>query len=133
MGKLFRIGETLEMLDSAVSGLGIRVFPTSRPKSVPEGMDEFAVVSLPVSVINMTHGTRDAYGLTSSTCRVEIFVRDKKLVENVKKLDDLTSAVIDLFPISRNGIVASRPSVVMGGADGYGFHVVVIQANVQTI
>ena len=128
MGKLFRIGETLEMLDSAVSGLGIRVFPTSRPKSVPGGMDEFAVVSLPVSVINMTHGTRDAYGLTSSTCRVEIFVRDKKLVENVKKLD-----VIDLFPISRNGIVASRPSVVMGGADGYGFHVVVIQANIQTI
>lgn len=132
MEKLFRIGETLEMLDTAVSGLGIRVFPTSRPKSVPEHVSEFAVVSLPVSVINMTHGTKDAYGLTRTTCRVDIFVRDKKLVEHVKRLDDLTNGVIGLFPISRDGIVASNPSVVMGGADGFGFHTVTIQAQVIT-
>nr|DAH30084.1 MAG TPA: hypothetical protein [Caudoviricetes sp.] len=133
MGKLFRVGDTLKMLDNAVSGLGIKVFPTSRPKSVPESMNEFVVVSLPVSVLNMTYGTVAHYGLTRTTCRIEVFVRDKAGVENVSLLDHMVDEIVSSFPITRDGICVSNPTVVMEGADGYGFHVVAIQATVQTI
>ena len=87
MGKLFRVGDSLKMLDCTVSRLGIKVFPTSRPKSVPDELEEFAVVSLPVSISNMTYGTVDPYGLTRTTCRIEVFVRDKGGVENVFRLE----------------------------------------------
>lgn len=133
MGKLFRVGDTLKMLDDTVSMLGIKVFPTSRPKSVPDEMEVFAVVGLPVSISSMTYGTVDPYGLTRTTCRIEIFVRDKAGLEDVFRLDDLASKIVSLFPITSDGICASRPTVAMKGADGYGFHVVVIQAAVQTI
>lgn len=133
MGKLFRFGDMLRMLDDTVSGLGIKVFPTSRPKSVPDNMEEFAVVSLPVDISSMTYGTAVPYGLTMTTCRIEIFVRDKAGLEDVSRLDSLVDHVVSCFPISRDGICASTPKVVMGGSDGYGFHEVVIQAKMQTI
>lgn len=132
MGKLFKILEIIKILDESISKTGIKVFPTTRPRSVPESMMEFAVVSLPVSVINMTCGTRDAYGLTRTTCRVDVFVRDRKSIENVSKLDTLINSIIGVFPISDNGITISKPSVVMGGSDGYGFHFVTVQASVVT-
>lgn len=131
MNTLFRIEDMLKALSDAVSSTGLKVFPTTRPDSVPGKMMEFAVVSVPTTIHNMTYGLD--YGWNLGTCSVEIFVRDKGGLENVSRLSKLVNDVASLFPVSFNDILASRPSLVMSGSDGYGFHVATLNATIQTI
>ena len=92
-------------------------------------MNDFVVVSLPTSITNMTVGN---CGMTRTTCRIEIFVRDKDGQENIDRLDELTGKIESIFPITGDGMIASEPSVIMEGSDGNGFHVIVVQADFLT-
>lgn len=129
MDKLFRIKDSLQLLYESVTPICKNVFVGNRKKSLREKTDEFIIVSLPVRIHNQTIGN---CGMTRTTCRIEIYVRDRDGEENVNRIDELTSDAISLFPISRNGICASMPSVVMTGSDGNGFHVITIHAELST-
>ena len=129
MSDLFRIGDSLKLLRDAVLPVCGTVFVSSRPKHVRERMDEFAVVSLPVRITNRTVGN---CGMTSTTCRVDVYVRDRDGQENIPRLDELVKNVTELFPITGEGMTASNPNVVMEGSDGNGFHAASVQADFET-
>ena len=129
MSRLFRTRDALKLLRDSVLPLGVEVFITTRPKWYRERMNEFIVVSLPVSITNMTVGN---CGMTRTTCRIEIFARDKDGQENIDRLDELTGKIESIFPITGDGMTASEPSVIMEGSDGNGFHVIVVQADFLT-
>ena len=113
----------------AVRGIIPDVFTTDRPR-VSERMEEFAVVSLPTRLYNLTHGY---CGMTGTTCSIELFVRDKGGRENVERIDELVDAVCGLFPKRVGSVLYSGPSVLVRGSDGMGFHAVDIDVNVKTI
>lgn len=129
MGRLFRTRDALKLLRDSVLPLGVEVFVTTRPQWHREHMNDFVVVSLPTSITNMTVGN---CGMTRTTCRIEIFVRDKDGQENIDRLDELTGKIESIFPITGDGMIASEPSVIMEGSDGNGFHVIVVQADFLT-
>lgn len=94
-------------------------------------MAEFAVVSIPTTIRNMTVGS--GYGLTGGTCSVELFVRDKGGIANIHRLDELVGKVASLFPVSRDGVFVSVPTLIFSGSDGYGFNVASLNAAIHTI
>ena len=119
----------MRLLRDAVATVCGTVFVSSRPKHARERMEEFAVVSLPVRITNRTVGD---CGMTRTTCRVDVYVRDKDGQEDILRLDELTRGVVGLFPITGDGMAASNPNVVMEGSDGNGFHAVCVQADFET-
>lgn len=106
------------------------VFSNSRPKTLNENLDSFMVISLPVMQYNKTYGK--GYGVTSSYARIEIYVKDVNSLEFTAKLDKLAQDCLERFPINTEHLIMSRPRLVMSGSDGYGFHVVTIQASFIT-
>ena len=129
MSGLFRTRDALRLLRDALRPLGVDVFLTTRPKWHRERMDDFAVVSLPSRIENLTVGN---CGMTRTTCRIALFVRDKDGREDIDRLDELTGKAEGLFPITGDGMTAWNPSVTMEGSDGNGFHVTVVQADFET-
>lgn len=127
--KAFRMKESLQLLHDACRGVCNTVFVSTRPKELRERMAEFIVVSLPAQIRNRTVGL---CGITETTCRIAIYVRDKGGSEDISRIDELADKVVSLFPISRGGICASDPQVVLEGSDGNGFHVALIQSALKT-
>nr|DAV38591.1 MAG TPA: hypothetical protein [Caudoviricetes sp.] len=130
MATEFKIKDILQTMYNAMKEVSGNVFTTNRPKIVDEAMEDFIVVSLPVTLYNKTYGK--GYGMTTSYARIEIYVKDRNGLEDIAKLDRLTDSAIDKFPISNSFMILSRPRVLMSGEDGYGFHAVTIQASLLT-
>ena len=106
------------------------VYPSSRPRSVSEKMNEFAVVSLPVEMRSLTHGETL---LTETMGSVDLFVRDKGGMENVDRLDELANGVCGEFPVVKENLRMVKPRITMRGSDNMGFHVVSVDFDVKTI
>lgn len=126
----FRLKDILMTMRDTFKDVCPNVFTSNRPKSIGENMDAFIVVSLPVFVYNKTYG--NGYGMTSSYCRIEIFVRDYNGIEMTAKLEDLMQKCLDKFPINNDFVTFLRPRVMLSEPDGYGFHVATIQASLIT-
>lgn len=126
----FRIAESLKLLKEGCEGVCGHVYAANRPKHIREHLEEFIVVSLPVRITNETVGH---CGMTETTYRVEIYVRDTDGQANIGWLEELTEEVSGIFPLSKDGICASKPASVTGCVeDGNGFHVNVLQGVLST-
>lgn len=122
--------DILKDLCTPFDDLGVdKVMPQVRDKSVPEKMDSFVVVSLPVTIYNKTYG--EGYDLYNTFCRVEIFVRKKAGTIHLKRISELAVEAQKRFPISTDLVLAYKPRLVLDGDDNEGFSVVTIQATLQ--
>lgn len=126
----FIITDVLESLYNAVAGIASKTY-LDRPQSVDAKLNDFVVVSLPVTFYRKTLGS--GYGLYNSYCRIEIYVRDNSFGgRNIARIRELQVAVLDKFPISDGSILACKPRVLDAQSDGEGFHAIVIQATIST-
>lgn len=126
--------KVLKSLASPFMGMNVdKVMIQQRDKSVPEKMNSFIVISLPVTIYSKTYGK--GYNLYNSFCRVEIFVRKKGSSGTIalKKLNELSLEAQSKFPISDGNILATKPRVVLDGDDNNGFSVITIQATLQIV
>lgn len=126
----FKIKDILLTMRNTFVDIVPTIYTTNRPKVVNENLNEFMVISLPVMLYNKTYGK--GYGMTSSYARIEIYVKDRKGLEQTARLSELINLCVDKFPIHRELITMSRPRVVLEGSDKYGFHVATIQASFLT-
>lgn len=126
----FSIKDLLESLHSAMQGVSANIFLTTRPQSVSEQMQDFIVITLPVTIYSKTYGT--GYGWCNTFCRIEVYVKDKNNREDILRLDNLVNMILGKFPISDSNLLALNPRVMMAGSDGKGFHAAFIQATIQT-
>lgn len=120
----YDISKLLKTLYDRVDGIGERTFTSDRPKAVPDKMERFVVVELPVRLSD-----RHAYGET--TARVRLYVRDKPSgVEDVEKAAEMQREVFRLFPWHADGYQFGKPVTIPMGSDGNGFHIYAMQINV---
>lgn len=106
-----------------------KIMIQDRIKSVPDKMDSFIVVSLPVTIYPKTYG--EGFDLYNTFCRIEIFVRKRGGAVALKKINELSNEVQKKFPISDENILAMKPRIVFDGDDNEGFSVITIQATLQ--
>lgn len=129
---MIEIRNILRSLSKPLDAMSVdKVMIQQRDKSVPESLDSFIVVSLPVTIYNKTYG--EGYGLSTTFCRFEIYVRKKGGKINLNLIDKLSSQLQSLFPISDEYLIASKPRVLLDGDDDEGFSVVTIQATLNII
>lgn len=116
---------------SAAKKTGKPVF-LERPKSLQSEVTQFIVFSLPAQIYGMVKGGLDfrsgSNGLISVFCKAKT---DGTM--NVNAQSNLTQQVLDLFPIVGESVEASNPSILMQGADGYGYQVTQITFKLRTI
>lgn len=125
MARSFERNDVLQSLYSMTRPLAI-TYTSNRPSSIPDTVKEFIVIDLPGSILDET-----AY--QDATLRIDIFKRDKSgSIEDVNGLDLLTKSVMGLFPIVNGILRATKPKIVAGGSDGYGFHYIIIYAKLLT-
>lgn len=121
--RFFDAYNILKLLAEQLKSANRRIY-TTRPKLSPDKLNDFIVVSLPVTMRDY-----NAYGYT--TCRIELYARDTKDgYENLEKLNEMKNKVMSLFPI-RNGLFSgTEPQLLLSGSDSYNFHCWVIQATI---
>ncbi len=117
-------------LVNAVNGIGKKTF-LDRPKNSTEDLANFVVVDLPTELRGRVKGdinfTVDSYGTFSIFCKAKT-----DSTPNISIQTELTQKVLDVFPINGKHITASKPSVLMQGEDGYGYHVTQITFKLRT-
>lgn len=117
----YYIAEVLQEVCTQMKDVSRNVFSESRPSATQQQMDDFLVVSLPVSIED-----RNAWQRT--TLRIEIFVKNRVSgVAYTKKLQELLDMVVSKFPIVTRRFSATSPRLLLKGADGLGFTVWNIQ------
>ena len=126
----YQIKDLLKLCTDTAKKHVKNVYPTTRPRSVSEKMNEFAVVSLPVETRNLVYG---GSMLTETIGSIDLFVRDKGGVENVDRLDELINSVCGDFPVKRDNLRLVKPRVTLRGSDKMGFHVASVDFDVKTI
>lgn len=118
----YYIKEVLEEVCQRLSNISGHVFPEHRPSATGEQMNDFIVVSLPVSI-------EDQNAWQKTTLRIEIAARNRiQGVAHTKKLQEMLDGVTGKFPIVTERFSAVRPLPVLKGDDGLGFTIWNIQA-----
>ena len=118
----YYISEVLEEVCQRLGGISEHVFPEHRPAAAGKQVDDFIVVSLPVSI-------EDQNAYQKTTLRIEIAVRNRSQgVAHTKKLQEMLDGVTGEFPIVTERFSAVRPLLVLKGDDGLGFTIWNIQA-----
>ena len=83
----YYISEVLEEVCQRLGGISEHVFPEHRPAAAGKQMDDFIVVSLPVSI-------EDQNAYQKTTLRIEIAVRNRSQgVAHTKKLQEMLDGV----------------------------------------
>ena len=110
-------------------------FISTRPPAVGSQMNEFLLIGLPQRIIE----PGDTYQLT--TGQIAVFARDIQGtdvggntisgMENTPMLELMQNTVCSLFPIRSDLYLATRPVLLPGGADGAGFHSLIIQFKIR--
>lgn len=134
---MVRIKDYIETAYNAVEGICDKVY-LDRPKAVGEKVSSYAIVSCPNYVSNRELG-QDDFDYNITTVDIDVFVKDKvtsqKLNQmNIGKLDELTKAVLDKFPIvdKEKSVKIHNPRVIFSGSDGDGWHYAMIAARLTT-
>jgi hypothetical protein len=125
----FEVMKMKQALYDAVAGISQNRFLSERPKILNDKVNDLVVVVLPSIIQTPVYGY--GYGASYSICRIELYARDLASGENIAKLDTMLKDTITLFPISKGGVLVSRPRVVMKGSDDNGFHVVFVNAEIS--
>lgn len=120
-----------------VKGICDKTYYRDRPKSVDEKIGSYLVVSFPSAIVNRELDPRGGYADYTTTLFLEVYVRDKQSAANlnapdIKTMDEKVRAVMEKLPLSTDGMLVTRPEVVMDGNDESGFHVTLIRAKVRT-
>lgn len=124
----FKVKDALQSLYGLGKLISDNVFTGNRPQATPEQMKEFVVVSIPSRLESSTYG--GGYGVTSSYCNIEIYVKLKKSgVEDVNKMDDMVGDMLDMIPYQDDIVQLSRPKIMLRGNDGLGFSAVLVRAD----
>ena len=129
MGRDFEYQRLLKVLYDAVLLVSANRYLCNRPKSVSDKIDDFVVVDVPYSIQSVVYGS--GFGTCYTICKITLYVRERDGQLNVLKMDGMVGALEDIFPVTLDGFIVSRPRVVLKGSDGYGFHAVVIQCDVR--
>ena len=123
MSKFDTVAYLKELTDIGVL-ISDTVYTSERPKISLSKLNDFVVVSFPVTLYN-----RIAYG--STFLRIELYARDKEDgFENLERLEEMKDIALSNFPINNQYFKALTPRLLMKGTDGYGFHCWIIQATV---
>lgn len=126
--------EVLQSLYELAADITPNRFITTRPNAVGEQMEEFLLIRLPQPMRDQGDTYQSTYG------QINVFVRDIQGVdmdgnavsglENTFRLEEMQSAVMALFPIVAERFSAIDPILLNGGADGTGFHSLIIQFSI---
>lgn len=118
----YNITKLSEVLFRAMKGVSKNIFVDTRPK-VHDKMQDFVVVSFPNRVF-------DNIGTGNTNCVIELHARDTASGPNMPKLSSMQETVYGRLPIDNDICVIYRPVSVNAGADGIGFHAILIYCNV---
>lgn len=125
---------TYQMFNSAATmlgGCGLKVYLMDRPKETPSKTTSFAVVDFPVSVVRPYIGNDDFRFATTGV--IYIFCRARNDgTPNIDAQTALVRKVTDCFPYKDVTCEFVNPSVLMRGADEYGFQVTTVTFAVRT-
>lgn len=119
--------QMLQDLTEDFADVAEKCFVTSRPATVPEQLQSYAV-------IRNSSGIRDR-GDTYQTAKLSVylFARDRKgqsgNIENSWRLEQMQSALCAKCPIIHDRFTASNPNIIGSGSDA-GFHYLVIQLSI---
>lgn len=117
--------EVLQSLYELTADIIPNRFITTRPNAVGEQMEEFLLIRLPQPMRDQGDTYQSTYG------QINVFVRDLQGgLENTFRLEELQQAVMALFPIVAERFSAIDPILLNGGADGAGFHSLIIQFSI---
>lgn len=122
MKKKFYIGECLQVICGLITDVSENVFPDHRPEAKGKQMQDFVVVSLPVT-INDNNVQQD------TVIRFELMVRNKSTgIADITRLQTMLDALTSKFPIVSGRYSVFNPNVVLKGNDGLGYTVWNVQA-----
>ena len=108
--------EVLQSLCELTASVSENRFISTRPNAVGEQMQDFLLIRLPQTI----YDRGDTYQSTKG--QIAVFARDV--------LEKMQTAVLDLFPLATDRYHAKEPLLLPGGADGAGFHSLIIQFNI---
>lgn len=124
---------TYQMFGSVVKMLkdcGVKAYLMDRPKEAPKS-DAFAVVDFPVSLRRPFVGNDDFRYRTQ--CVIYLFFRAKNDgTPNIDKQTTLVRKVFGVFPYKDDVCECINPTVLLRGADEYGFQVTTITFTIRT-
>ncbi|WP_301747086.1 hypothetical protein [uncultured Duncaniella sp.] len=124
--KIYPRGEILRTLTELAKEVSNDVFVTTRPQATSEQLEDFVLVRLPQNIRQEGDAGQYTYGQFS------MFARDiEGRYEDVMRLDEMQSAITEMFPIVTPTFTATRPLILAGGTDQAGFHFITIQFEIQ--
>lgn len=116
--------EILQSLYNLTEDVADTRFITNRPEAVGEQVDKYLTIRISQPIVSRG----DTY--MTSTAQITVFARDIQGVgENTYLLEEMQSKVMQLFPITTELYRGKRPILLPAGADGAGFHALIIQFN----
>ena len=125
---------TYQMLNSVVEMLtakGIKTYLSDRPKETPSKMLEFAVVDLPTTIHRPFVGNDDFRYSTKGA--IYLFCRAKNDgTPNIDAQTKLVRKVFACFPFKDSKCECVNPTVLLRGADEYGFQVTTVTFTLRT-
>lgn len=118
----YYINEILKEVCQRMGDITGAVFPDHRPSAKNEQMKEMVIISIPQELSDENAWQRGAL-------RIELAVKDKTNgYADINRLNVLLDAAIRKFPIVTDRFSATRPRLLLKGADGLGFTVWLLQA-----
>lgn len=125
---------TYNIFNSVVAMLkeeGVKAYLMDRPKETPSKLTSFAVVDLPTAVRRPYAGSDDFRYTTRGV--IYLFVRAKNDgTPNIDAQTALVRKVCERFPYKDEICECVDPSVLMRGADEYGFQFTTITFTIRT-
>lgn len=125
---------TYQMFNSVITmlnGCGVKCYISDRPKETPAKMSEFAVVAFPVMIRRPYIGYDDFRYTTKGI--IYLFCRAKNDgTPNIDKQTALVRKVFAQFPYKDEICECVNPTVLMEGADDYGFQVTTVTFVLRT-
>lgn len=117
-------------LVKSVNGIARKTY-LDRPKNTGSELANFIVIDIPTEIRGRLKGnsdvTAECYGTFSVFCKAKT---DR--TPNIVTQSSLVQSVLDVFPINKPHVTATRPTVLMQGEDGYGYQVTQITFKLRT-
>ena len=117
-------------LVGAVNGIGKKTY-LDRPKSDYEKLQNFIVVDIPTAISGSIAGSFETMANSYGTYHVFCKSKDDATL-NIGAQSELVQKILDKFPINGTYCSATKPTVLMQGEDGYGYHVTTITFKLRT-
>ena len=135
---MVHIADYIEVAYNAAKVVFDNVF-LSRPMAVAEKVTEYCVVTCSSTVRNKELDPSGDFNYYNATMQFHIFVKDKTNSyktnqPDIKKISQLTSEVMQLFPVvdKEKSVMLHRPNVVLSDDNDDGWHYIYITAKLTT-